>query len=115
MTASGLPAARTRFAISGDPSAFKSCEPFFECPLPDRDEIAESMEDVLGGARPISARCAGVAAAMVGRVPVEKPPGGLEFRTGSDTLRVASFVSLTGRAYLGLSSGIDSTDEVSDV
>lgn len=87
--------------MSVDPSGLISCEPLFECPCPDIEEMAESIEDVLGGARPISARCAGVVAAIAGRVPVEeKPPGALEIRTGSDTLRVASFVSLTGRAYL---------------
>jgi hypothetical protein len=45
--------------------------------------MAESIDDVRGG------RCAGAVAAIDGRVPVGEPPGGLEVRTGSETLREA--------------------------
>jgi hypothetical protein len=64
------------------------------------EEIAESIEDVRGGGRPISTRCAGAVAAMVGDLvvgEVEEPP---MFRTGSETLRGVAFVSCKGRPYL---------------
>jgi hypothetical protein len=51
--------------------------------------MAESIDDVRGGPRAISIRCAGAVAAIDGRVPVGEPPGGLEVRTGSETLREA--------------------------
>lgn len=129
MTASGDPAACIRFAMSGVAPACKSCEPFFECVPPDREEIAESIDDVRGGPRAISTRCA----EAIGRVLEEEPPGGFEIRTGSETLLEGPFVSCIGRGYLpssisigrvsacsfmylGLfSSGFDSTEESLDL
>ena len=61
--------------------------------LPEIVEIAESIEDVLGGARPISTRCFGAVPAIGGRVLAGEPPEGFEFRTGSDTLRELPFAS----------------------
>jgi hypothetical protein len=60
---------------------------------PESEDIAESMEEVRGGARAISTRCWGAVAAIGGRVLVGEPPEGLEVRTGSETLREAAFVS----------------------
>ena len=78
-----------------------SCEDLWECAPPEREDIAESMEDVLGGPRPISIRCLGAVAAIGGRVVVVgEPPEGFEVRTGSETLREGPFVSWTGRLYL---------------
>ena len=99
MTASGDPAAWIRFAISGEPPECISCELLCECP-PDNDEIAESIDDVRGGARAISALCAGATAAIGGRVPGGEPPDGFEFTTGSETLREGTFESWRGRVYL---------------
>lgn len=56
--------------------------------------MAESIEDVLGGARPISARCLGAVAAIGGRELVGDPPRGREVKIGSDTLREVAFVYL---------------------
>lgn len=64
------------------------------------EEIAESIEDVRGGGRPISTRCEGAVAAMGGDLVIgdeEEPP---MFRTGSETLRGVAFVSCNGRPYL---------------
>jgi len=129
MTASGDPAAWMRLAMSGEPPEGTSCEFLCECP-PDIDEIAESIEDVRGGARVISTLCAGATAAIGGRVPVSEPPGGFDFTIGSETLREAAFESWIGRGYLGLLddcetshhhgthlelfSSIESTEESSD-
>jgi hypothetical protein len=85
--------------MSGEPPEGMSCEFLCECP-PDNDEIAESIEDVRGGARAISALCAGATAAIDGRVPGGEPPDGFEFTTGSETLREAPFESWRGRGYL---------------
>jgi hypothetical protein len=109
--------------MSGEPPAGKSCEFLCECP-PDNDEIAESIEDVRGGARVISILCAGATAA------IGEPPDGFDFTTGSETLREAAFESWRGRGYLGLLdysqtshhhgthlelfSSIESTEESSD-
>jgi hypothetical protein len=71
-----------------------------ECVLPDNDEIAESIDDVRGGARAISTLCAGATAAIGGRVPSGEPPDGFDVRTGSETLREAAFDSWGGRVYL---------------
>lgn len=72
--------------------------------LPESDEIAESMEEVRGGALAVSARCAAELEAIVGRVLVGVlvggPPEGFEFRAGSDTLREAPLVSKIGWLYL---------------
>jgi hypothetical protein len=92
MTASGDPAACIRFAISGE-APEESWEDLYECVPADIVEIAESMEDVLGGARPISTLCCGAVAAIGRLVLVGEPPDGFEFRTGSDTLRGVPFVS----------------------
>lgn len=89
-----------RLAMSGEPPE-ESCEFLWECPA-DNDEIAESIEDVRGGARVISTLCAGATAAIGGRVPVGEPPDGFDFTTGSETLREAAFESWRGRGYLGL-------------
>lgn len=68
---------------------------------PDKDDIAESIDEVRGGARPISTRCGGAVGAIVGLVLLEDDaPGGFEVTTGSDTFRGATFDSLGGREYL---------------
>lgn len=85
--------------ISG---ACTSCDRDCACPLPDIVDIAESIEDVLGGARPISARCLGAVAAIGGRELVGDPPGGREVKTESETLREAAFVDLEECSYLWL-------------
>jgi hypothetical protein len=99
MTASGDPAVCIRFAISRDPLD-ESCDDLCEWAPPDILDIAESIDDVLGGALPISTRCCGAVAAIGGRILVGEPPEGFEFRIGSDTLREVPFVSLGVRPYL---------------
>lgn len=98
MTTSGDPAICIKFAISGAPTN-ESCDDLWEWAPPDIFDIAESIEDVRGGARPISTRCCGAVAA-IGRVLVGEPSVGFEFRIGSDTLRELPFVSYSGRSYL---------------
>ena len=118
--------------MSGDPPECISCEFLYECVLPDSDEMAESIDDVRGGARAISTLCAGATAAIGGRVPSGEPPDGFDVMTGSETLRDAAFESWSGReylhmpneyeywtwlqhgTYLELFSSIESTDESSD-
>ena len=130
MTAWGDPAACIRLAISGE-ALDESRDDLCECP-PDNVDIAESIDEVLGGALPISARWCGAVAAMGCLVLVDEPPGGFEFRTGSETLLGVPFVSCRGRSdllllvsngqtysmdcdYLVFSNGIDSTEESSDL
>ncbi len=98
ITASGDPAAWMRFPISGVP--WISCDDLWEWVPPERDDIAESIDDVRGAARAISIRCLGAVAAIGGRVLVGEPPGGFEVRTGSETLLEEAFVSFIGRGNL---------------
>jgi hypothetical protein len=115
--------------MSGELPEFISCEFLCECP-PDNEDIAESIDDVRGGARAISTLCAGATAAIDGRVPGGEPPDGFEFTTGSETLREVAFESWEGREYLNvlndsytslhhgthldLFSSIESTEESSE-
>lgn len=48
--------------------------------------MAESIDDVLGAACPISTRCAGAVAAIGGAERLCEPPGGRVIISGSDTL-----------------------------
>jgi hypothetical protein len=90
MTASGLPAVLIRFAMSVGPgvdSGDALLGPF------DRDdiaEIAESIDEFLGAPFASSARTP-EAPAIVDEGPVEEPPRGFGFTTGSETLRLLSF------------------------
>ena len=65
------------------------------------EEIAESIEDVRGGPLAISARW-GAADAICDREVVEEPAEDLDFRRGSEALRVVPFVSLDRRLGLML-------------
>jgi len=93
-----------RFAISGD--AEESCEEFCDCEAPDRFEIAESIEDVRGAARPMSTLCCGAVAAIGRRVPVGELGEVGEVlddfaaKTESETLREEPYTSCKGRPYL---------------
>jgi hypothetical protein len=72
--------------------------------LPESEEIAESIEEVRGGALAIAPRPAGALDAIVGRVLGGESPGkspvDLEFRMGSETLREVALVSNIERANL---------------
>ena len=76
-----------------------SCEDFCEFPR-DNEDIAESIDDCRGAARPISTRCGGAVAAMGSRESVGEPLEGSEVRTGSETLREVPFVLYWGLSYL---------------
>jgi hypothetical protein len=98
MTASGDPAACIIPAMSGGPlDDCMSWEDFCECVLLESEDIAESIEDVRGGARPISTRCGGAVATMGGRVVCGEPPEDFEIRRESETLRRVAFESIEGR------------------
>jgi hypothetical protein len=88
------------FAMSPELPALRSCEDLCECVLPDSDEMAESIDEVRGGPRATSGRYDGALEAIVGRELVGEPPGGFEFRMGSETLREVAFVSADERLYL---------------
>jgi hypothetical protein len=64
-----------------------------ECVPADIEEIAESIEDVLGIPRGIAARCSGTVA-MGGGVVVAGLPPSFIVETGSDTLLEKAFVGL---------------------
>jgi len=86
MTASGDPAACMRLAISRLPLN-ESWEDFCELLIPEMFDIAESIEDVRGACPAMSTRCWGAVAAIGLRVVVGEPPGAVEVRTESETLR----------------------------
>jgi hypothetical protein len=97
MTASGDPAAWTRLAMSAGP---RSCEPLCECPPPDMEEIAESIEDVRGLPRAISALWDGGIVFAGGRELFDELVVGLRIVTESETLREPLVVSLKGSPFL---------------
>lgn len=85
----------------------ESCEFLCECPLLDIEEIAESIEEVRGGCRPISIRCAGVVDVIAGGLSVGEVEPTFA-RIGVETLRIGAFevVSCNGRPYLLGVSGL---------
>jgi hypothetical protein len=61
------------------------------------DDIAESMDDVLGGPRAIFIRCDGAVVAKGGcALVIDGSSVALEFRRGSEILREEPFGFLTG-------------------
>lgn len=79
---------------------FRSCEDLGEWLLPEIDDIAESIEDVRGGPLVISARYIADFDAMTDDVLLCELTEGVDFRTGSETLRDEPFVSILERIDL---------------
>lgn len=87
--------------MSGDsPRISESCDALYECEPAEMDEIAESIEDVLGIPRPMVARCSGTGA-MGGGVTVDGLPLSLAVATGSETLLKGAFNGLGFCSVLG--------------
>lgn len=83
--------------ISAGPT---SCDALCEWPLPDIEEIAESMEDVRGLPRAISARCEDAIALVGGRELFNEFVIGLSIVTESDTLLELVGISFSGPPFL---------------
>jgi len=87
MTASGLPAVLIKFAMSAGPAAF-SGDALLRFDFDDTAEMAESIDEFRGAPFVSSARGPELPV-IVDKGPVEVPPRGLGFTTGSETLRVS--------------------------